>query len=51
MLTLPNRALDYAGRPATLTTFASRDEVAQLEIISDSETFDVLHIGGAIAQR
>lgn len=50
MLTLPNRALDYGGRPATLTTFASRDEVAQLEVISDSETFDVLHIGGAIAQ-
>jgi RNA polymerase sigma-70 factor (ECF subfamily) len=50
MLTLPNRALDYGGRPATLTTFASWDEVAQLEVISDSETFDVLHVGGTIAQ-
>lgn len=43
---LPDRAIEFAGRPAIVTHFASVLDSASFEVISDYETFEVLKIVG-----
>jgi hypothetical protein len=40
--TLPERPLEYEGRPAYLTSFRSRTDNASLDLISDRESYEVL---------
>ncbi|HEY7022279.1 MAG TPA: RNA polymerase sigma factor [Ktedonobacterales bacterium] len=47
MTTLPDRAIEYDGQPAALTSFVSRNGAARLDFISDSQTFTVLRVSGA----
>lgn len=45
---LPTRSIEFAGRPALVTSFESVGEHARFEVISDEETYGVLKIyGGA----
>jgi RNA polymerase sigma-70 factor (ECF subfamily) len=43
---LPNRSIEFAGRPAIVTRFESLVESASFEVISDHETYEVLKIIG-----
>ena len=43
---LPSRTIEYAGRPALVTTFESVTETARFEVISDAETYRVLKTYG-----
>jgi hypothetical protein len=38
---LPERALDYAGRPAILMTFESIASAATVDVVFDRETFEL----------
>ena len=49
MTTLPDRAIEYDGQPAALTSFVSRDGAARLDFISDLQTFTIWRIDGAVA--
>jgi RNA polymerase sigma-70 factor (ECF subfamily) len=49
MTTLPDRAIEYDGQPAALTSFVSRDGTARLDFISDLQTFTIWRIDGAVA--
>jgi RNA polymerase sigma-70 factor (ECF subfamily) len=49
MTTLPDRAVEYDGQRAMLTSFVSRDGAARLDFISDPQTFTVLRVGGAVS--
>lgn len=42
MHALPTRELDFAGRPAILTGFASHESAARVEIVSARDTYEVL---------
>ncbi len=44
---LPNRSIEFAGRPAIVTHFESLTESASFEVISDHETYEVLKIIGS----
>jgi hypothetical protein len=44
--TLPRRYLEIDGRAAILSRFASVTDSAVLDIISDEETYEILHIAG-----
>ena len=44
---LPVREVEVDGRVALVSGFASHDGTARLEIVSASETYDILHIEGA----
>jgi RNA polymerase sigma factor (sigma-70 family) len=44
--TLPRRSLEVDGRAALLTRFESVTDSARLDIISDEETYELLHIYG-----
>jgi hypothetical protein len=46
MQTLPDRSLEYEGRPAMLTRFLSKTDSAALDVISDRETCEILTIAG-----
>ena len=41
---LPYRSIEFEGRPAIITHFESVTEAASFEVISDSETYEVLKI-------
>ncbi|MBO0783952.1 MAG: RNA polymerase sigma factor, partial [Ktedonobacteraceae bacterium] len=41
---LPSRSIEFAGRPALVTSFASVTDSASFEVISDFETYEVLAI-------
>lgn len=41
---LPYRTIEFAGRPAIVTTFESVNNTASFEVISDNETYEVLKI-------
>lgn len=43
---LPSRSIEFAGRPALVTSFASVTGRASFEVISDFETYEVLAIHG-----
>ena len=43
---LPQRTIEFAGRPAVITRFASVTESASFEVISDYATYRVLKIAG-----
>lgn len=43
---LPNHTIDFAGRPAIVTCFASVTDSARFEVISDYATYEVLKIAG-----
>lgn len=43
---LPSRSIEFAGRPALVTSFASVTESASFEVISDAETYEVLALYG-----
>lgn len=43
---LPSRRIEFAGRPAVVTRFESMTECASFEVISDSETYEMLKIIG-----
>jgi RNA polymerase sigma-70 factor (ECF subfamily) len=47
MTMLPDRAIEYGGQRAALTSFVSRDGAARLDFISDPQTFAILHVSGA----
>jgi RNA polymerase sigma-70 factor (ECF subfamily) len=49
MTTLPDRAIEYGGQRAALTSFVSRDGAAQLDFISNLQTFTIWRIDGAVA--
>ena len=49
MLMLPDRAIEYGGQRAALTSFVSRDGAAQLDFISNLQTFTIWRIDGAVA--
>jgi RNA polymerase sigma-70 factor (ECF subfamily) len=49
MTTMPDRAIDYGGQRAALTSFVSRDGAAQLDFISDPQTFTIWRMDGAVA--
>ncbi|HLG62419.1 MAG TPA: RNA polymerase sigma factor [Ktedonosporobacter sp.] len=44
--TLPIRSIEFAGRPALVTSLESINEHASFEVISDEETYEVLKIYG-----
>jgi RNA polymerase sigma-70 factor (ECF subfamily) len=46
MTMLPDRAIEYGGQRAALTSFVSRDGAARLDFISDPQTFARWEIGG-----
>lgn len=43
---LPYRSIEFAGRPAIVTSFASRATSALLEVICDERTYTVLQVRG-----
>lgn len=43
---LPSRSIEFAGRPALVTSFVSVTENASFEVISDGETYEVLALYG-----
>jgi RNA polymerase sigma factor (sigma-70 family) len=49
MMMLPDRAIEYGGRRAALTSFVSRDGAARLDFISDPLTFAIWRVTGAVA--
>lgn len=49
MTMLPDRAIEYGGQQAALTSFVSRDGAARLDFISDPQTFAILCVNGAVA--
>jgi RNA polymerase sigma factor (sigma-70 family) len=49
MTTLPDRAIEYNGQRAALTSFVSRDGAARLDFVSDPLTFAIWRIDGAVA--
>ena len=44
--TLPYRSIEFAGRPAIVTTFESVTDATRFEVISDDETYAVLKMYG-----
>jgi hypothetical protein len=49
MALLPDRAIEFDGQPAALTSFVSRNGAARLDFISDLQTFTIWRIDGAVA--
>jgi hypothetical protein len=49
MTTLPDRAIEYDGQPAALTSFVSRDGAERLDFISDPQTFTILRVSGSVS--
>jgi hypothetical protein len=43
---LPYRSIEFAGRPAIVTTFESVTDTTRFEVISDDETYAVLKMYG-----
>jgi RNA polymerase sigma factor (sigma-70 family) len=43
---LPYRSIEFAGRPAIVTTFESVNDASRFEVISDAATYEVLKIYG-----
>jgi hypothetical protein len=50
MLMLPDRAIEYGGQRAALTSFVSRDGAARLDFVSDPQTLAVWRVSGAGAR-
>jgi RNA polymerase sigma factor (sigma-70 family) len=47
MTTLPDRAIEYGGQSAALTSFVSWDGAARLDFVSDPQTFAIRSVTGA----
>lgn len=50
MEVLPVRRIESDGRPALLSGFASLDAAAQVEMVSDAVTYEILHVDGFAAR-